>query len=191
MGMSAIKDQAEELLAQGMGHQQVFEMLVREHPEVKPKRLAEHLCQRPSWQARTELRGLHQLLLALVAISALVRVGNALAERAPQWGQAGMLTTVIPVGTILMGYSLHRWRAPVMRWVGWGNLVSIIPLVSAMLPTMRHGAGIDAQIINSAMAVALGAIALLLYKRAFPSYRVERDARTGTAHYIFRETDPR
>lgn len=102
-----------------------------------------------------------------------------------------MLTTVIPVGTILMGYSLHRWRAPVMRWVGWGNLVSIIPLVSAMLPTMRHGAGIDAQIINSAMAVALGAIALLLYKRAFPSYRVERDARTGTAHYIFRETDPR
>ncbi len=180
----AIKRKADELLGYGFTHQQVLDQLMAEHPEVKPKKIAEHLRYRPSLQAREQYRGLHQVLLAIIVLSAALRVWHASIGRQFTLDQPTAFITLVPIATLLVGYTIYTWQGHVFQWVGWGNLLGITALIKAVR-AMANGIPPDGEVLLSVLSVSIGAISLFLFTKAFPKYRKEKDPMSGQERYVF------
>lgn len=184
MGMSAIKKQADELLGFGVSHQQVFDQLVVEHPDAKPKRIAEHLRYQPSLLARERYRDLHRAMLAMIVISAALRVWRSTIGMDFDWGQQVAFVSLVPIASLLVGYTLLKWQGAVFQWVGWGNLVSVTALFKA-LSAMGRGEPPTWDMLIILLSVGTGAIALFLFHKAFPKFQEEKDPLGGPKRYVF------
>jgi len=180
----AIRTKAREYLGFGMPKQAVFDTLVLEHPEAKPKKIAELIRHMPSEQARERYRNLHLTLLGIIAASAALRVLRPLLQDAIQLDQATAYLSLVPIATLLVGWSIYRWQGQVFGWVGWGNLFSATSLLGA-LGEAAKGHGDPWTITGSALSVAIGALSLYLARSAFAKPKEEKDPLGGRERYVF------
>ncbi len=180
----ALRKKATELLGFGMPKQAVFDTLVLEHPEAKPKKIAELLRYMPTQWAREKFRNAHWALLGIIALSAALRVLRSLLEKDIQFDQATAYLSLVPIATLLVGWSLFRWQGQVFEWVGWGNLLSATTLLNALSAAAR-GEGDAWTIALTALSVCIGALSIYLARNAFAKPKEEKDPLGGPVRYMF------
>ncbi|MBL7963750.1 MAG: hypothetical protein JNM31_07875 [Flavobacteriales bacterium] len=186
MSSKAIKRKAEEHLGYGLPKQQAFDLLMAEFPEAKPKKVAEVLRYMPTQWARQRYRALHLALLALIAASALLRVAGPMWQNAIRWDMPSAYLSLVPIASLLVGWSIYRWQGQVFEWVGWGNVFGATGLVSA-LGALVKGNGDPKTILASALTAGIGALALYLAHKVFAKPKVEKDPLGGPDRVVFPE----
>lgn len=186
MASKKLKDEVQELLDFGFSHQQAFDQLVLQHPEVKPKKIAELLRHRPSLAAKQRYRTMHQVLLALVAISAALRLWAALDGREFDAAHAWRVVGLVPFATLFMAYALYHWDGQHFQWVGWMNLLGAAGALR-MVSHVIAGDSFTLGEFGSLISVAIGALALYLHSKAFPKYSFHKDPTGGPGRHEFQE----
>jgi len=166
MSNKAIQRKADELLGYGMPKQQVFDNLMLEFPEAKPKKVAEVLRYRPTLWSRERFRGAHLALLALIALSALLRVLGPVMEGTIRMDMPTAYLTLVPIASLLLGYSMYRWQGEVFEWVGWGNAVGVFGLMSELRRFDPEAAELG-ELLMKLISVAIGALSLYLVRKVF------------------------
>lgn len=184
MSNKAAKSKAVELLAFGVPKQQVFDNLRMEFPEVKPGKLAEWLRYMPTAYARERYRTMHLALLGIIVLSAVLRILRQVFSSGVHLDQATAYLSLIPIATLLMGWSLYRWQGQVFEWVGWGNALGVLGLLRELPHVVKNG-GDPWTLSGRLLSVAIGAIALYLAYKVFAKPKVEKDPMTGEKRYVF------
>jgi hypothetical protein len=188
MSRSAQKRTAKELFDLGFAHQQVFDQVMMEHPDAKPKRVAEMVRQMPTVFAKERFAQLHQLLLGVILLSSALRLVQAQFVGWGHWTHGLRLFTLVPIATVLVGYAIYRWNGEVLKWVGIGNLLGGLGFIRH-LDDLFTGDIDPWRVTFEVLSLAIGALAFYLYKEAFPKYRVEND-HTGAPGRITFAPDP-
>ncbi len=180
-----MRTKADELLGYGMSKQQVFDLVVQEFPEVRPGKVADHIRYRPTLWSRERYRTAHLVLLALIAGSAFLRVLGPVLEKTLRLDQATAYITLVPIASLLLGFSMYRWQGQVFEWVGWGNLLSAIGLISAFGRFVKDG-GDHWALVMKVMAVTIGSLSIYLARKVFAKPEEVKD-RMGQAppRYVF------
>jgi len=187
MGNKAIKRKAEEHLGRGMPKRQVFDLLMAEFPEAQPKKVAEVLRYMPTLQARERYRSLHRLLMAAIALHAVLRVLRPALDADFVWADPSRIVGVVPFATLLLGYSVYRWRGQLFEWVGWMNVIGAYGAIK-VLQVWQNGGGDAWRTVYSLLPVGIGALALYLAHKVFAKPKVERDPVGQRAkRYVFPE----
>lgn len=186
MAWKQAEKEAEQLLGIGLGHQQVFEQVRLQHPDVKPKKIAEWLRQRPSNMAKDRYRTPHQVLLALVAISAALRIWSAFGHRTIDVEHAWRLIGLVPFATLFMAWALYRWNGQHFQWVGWMNILGVFGVMPVLTRLASEGL-ITLVEVSGIISVVIGVLALYLHSKAFPKYSFHKDPMGGPGRYEFRE----
>ena len=186
MARKKLKQEVEEMLDMGFSHQQVFDQLVLQHPEAKPKKIAELLKHRPSRAAKERYKTVHQMLLALVVVSAALRIWTAFGHRTFDMEHPWRLIGLVPFATLFMAYALYRWDGQHFQWVGWMNMLGAVGVLR-MLPHVVSEGHVAQGEVGSIMAVAIGALALYLHSKAFPKYSYHKDSMGGPGRHEFEE----
>lgn len=186
MSNKAIKAKAEELLSFGIPKQQVFDNLLLQFPEARPKKVAEVVRYLPSLLARERYRTFHHTLLGLIAASALLRLARPLMQGAINMDQATAYLSLVPIATLLMGYSLYRWQGEVFGWVGWGNALGAFGLLNDLSHFVKDGGDLWT-LSGRILSVSIGAVALSLAHRVFAKPKTEKDPLGGVERVVFRE----
>lgn len=184
MSSKAIKRKAEEHLGYGLSKQQVFDLLMAEHPEAKPKKVAGMLRYMPSLQARERYRNHHAALLGIIALSAALRVLPPVLLNGVRLDQPTAYLSLVPIATLLVGWTIYRWQGEVFEWVGWGNVFSATTLLSA-LGALAKGQGDPWDIVSSALSAGIGLLSLYLARQVFKKPREEKDPLGGPKRYVF------
>lgn len=190
MAGNKIGEQAVELLSLGLSKQQVFDQLHAEHPEQRPKKLAELLRYMPTQQARERYRDLQRLLLALIVLSVVLRIGHSVGNGDVHWERGYPLISLVPFASILFGWGVYHWHGQHFGWVGWINVLGAISLLSRV----RHlagGAPITWPLGADLLSGAIGALSLYLFIKVFPDYRTAKDPITGIKYHAFPPEEPR
>jgi hypothetical protein len=189
MSNKAIRTKAEELLSFGVPKQQVFDNLLLQFPEAKPKKVAEVVRYLPSLYARERFGAVHRALLITIALSAVLRIVHPLLDPHYDWAIGLKYVSLVPIATVLVGWTIYRWQGQVLSWVGWGNLATAGSLVKQI---GKFAAGeVDVwNVAFAAMPVLIGVLALVLVRGAFPGFKVEKDPMGGPDRIMFREDHP-
>jgi hypothetical protein len=174
MSNKKMRTKAEELLDFGMTKQQVYDFLLLEFPEAKPKKVAEVLRYRPTLWAKERFRELHSVLLGLIALSALLRMLPAVMQDTIRWDMPTAYLSLVPIATLLLGYSLFVWQGEVFEWVGWGNVMGALGLLSSLKGLNMQDADLGA-LLMKVLSIAIGAIALYLARKVFAKPEVVKD----------------
>lgn len=179
-----LKREADELLGYGYTHQQVFDQLVLEFPDKKPKKLAELLSNRPSLDARQRYRMLHLTLLVIIALNGVLKVMHTWDPEAIERGFSYRWISLVPIATLLVGYGLYLWQGELFRWIGWVNVAGGLGLLAHLrkLPSGRFDVW-DATF--DVLALAIGLIILFLQYNAFPKYKEHKDPQRGPSTFVF------
>ena len=186
MAQKKLKQDVQEMLDMGFSHQQAFDQLVMQHPEAKPKKTAELLRHRPSRAAKERYRTLHQVLVALVAISAALRLWAAFDGREFDSEHAWRLIGLVPFATLFMAYALYHWDGQHFQWVGWMNLLGAFGALRTLNSAIT-GSVISLGEASGLISVAIGALALYLHGKAFPKYSFHKDPMGGPGRHVFQE----
>lgn len=185
MSSKALKQKAAEHLDYGIPKQQTYDLLLAEFPEAKPKKVAEVVRYMPTLQARERYRTLHLALLGVIIASAGLRILRPVLNDAIRWDMPTAYLSLVPIATLLVGYSIFRWQGQVFEWVGWGNVFSGTVLLNAL------GALVKGQpdlwvIAASALTAAIGALALFLAHKVFAKPKLEKELmEPGVKRYVF------
>lgn len=182
----AISNKAKELLGFGMPKQAVFDTIVIEHPEAKPKKVAEMLRYMPTQWAKERYRTTHLALLGLIAASALLRILGPVLKDAIRWDMPTAYLSLVPIASLLVGWSLYRWQGQVFGWVGWGNVFSAAGLISG-LGALTKGHGDLKSVTANALSAGIGALTLYLAHKVFAKPRLEKDPLGGPERFVFPE----
>lgn len=149
--------------------------------------MADVLRYMPTQQARERFRDMHLLLLGLIAASALLRILRPLLQDAIRWDMATAYLTLVPIASLLLGYSIFRWKGQVYEWVGWGNVVGAFGLLSALRNLNVHDAELGVLLLK-VLSIGIGVIALYLARKVFAKPKVEKDAlEKGRVRVVFPE----
>lgn len=179
-----VRAKAKEYLGFGMPKQAVFDALVVEHPEVKPKRIAEVLRYMPTEWAKERYGAMHRALLGLITLSAVLRLAGPLWQNTIRWDMPTAYLSLVPIASLLVGWSIYRWQGQVFEWVGWGNVFGATGLISA-LGALAQGNGDLKVIVASALTAGIGALALYLAHMVFTKPKVEKDPLGGPERFVF------
>lgn len=187
MSMKPVRERAEELLALGHPKQETFDRLVLEFPAAKPKRVAKILRYKATEQDQQRFRDLHIALLSLVLLNAVLRLLPKVLDQDVDWSESYRFVSLVPIASLLVGYSLYRWQGQVFLWVGWANVLAVFGLVRA-LSELTKGSPPDWALAVEVSSVLIGAMALYLANKVFQKYEVQPDpSGNGTKRYLFRE----
>lgn len=179
-----VREKAKELLDYGLPKQTVFDTILIEHPKAKPNELAEMLRYMPSQWSKERYRWMHLALLGLISLSALLRILGPLLKDEIRWDMPTAYLTLVPLASLLVGWSLWRWQGQVFEWVGWGNVFAATGLISA-LGALAKGLGDPEAIIANALTAAIGGLALYLAHKVFAKPNVEKDPLGGPERFRF------
>jgi hypothetical protein len=161
----------------------MFEELVLEHPEVKPRKIADTVRFVPSLAARTQYQAYHQALLWAIAAYAVLQLVDALhSERSGAPFHLGLLRT-LPLATVLLAYSVFNHRGRVYQWLIIVNIGSVIGTLG-LVPDIIQGDVGPWTVARRLVTVAICALAWFLHLRMVPKYTVLKDA-TGTSRFLF------
>jgi len=188
MSRSAQKRTAKELFELGFAHQQVFDQVMMEHPDAKPKRLAEMVRQMPTLFAKERFAQQHLLLLGIILLSSALRLVHIQFDAGIHWSQGLKLITLVPIATVLVGYGIYRWNGEVLKWVGIGNLFGGLGFIRH-IDDLFTGDIDPWRIAFEVLSLTIGVLAYYLYKQVYPKYRVEND-RTGAPVRIMFDPEP-
>jgi len=187
MSNKAIQRKADELLGYGMSKQQVFDNLMLEFPEAKPKKVAELLRYRPTLWSRERYRGMQLALLALIALSALLRVMGPVLQGTIRMDMPTTYLTLVPIASLLLGYSMYRWQGEVFEWVGWGNALGAFGLVEEIRHFDMEATDLG-DFSMKLMSVAIGALSLYLARKVFAKPDLLKDPMgSASPRYVFPE----
>jgi hypothetical protein len=101
--------------------------------------------------------------------------------------QATAYLGLVPIATLLVGWSLYRWQGQVFSWVGWGNLAGAFGLLKT-LKALQNGGGDPWNAMLSVLGVAIGVLTLFLAHKVFAKPKEEKDPLgQGTVWYVFPE----
>lgn len=185
MSNKKMRTKAEELLGFGMTKQQVYDVLLLEFPEAKPKKVAELLRYRPTQRSKERFRELHLVLLGLIALSALLRMVPAVMQDAIRWDMPTAYLSLVPIATLLLGYSIFVWQGEVFEWVGWGNVLGAVGLLSALKDIDMQDADLGV-VLMKVLSIAIGAVSLYLARKVFAKPKVVKDPLgQGPARFVF------
>ncbi len=162
----AIRTKAEELLGYGMTKQQAFDTIMIEFPEARPKKVAELLRYRTTLWSRERFRKVHLVLMALIATAALLRIAGPLLNDGVRLDMATAYLSLVPIATLLLGYTLYRWQGEVFEWVGWGNVLGALGLMGAVRRVVSDGEE-PWDLLMKLLSVAIGVVALYLARKVF------------------------
>lgn len=174
MGKRRIRNRASELLGDGYAKQQAFDILSSEFLDAKPKRVADVLRYMPTRMDQDRFRTWHAALLLLVLLNTLLRLVPKLLDQPVDWAGSYRFVTLVPIATLLVGYSLYRWQGQVFLWVGWANVLAVLGLVNALSALAKDGVPGWALAVEVS-SILIGALALYLAYKVFPKYVVEKD----------------
>jgi hypothetical protein len=183
-----IRSKAQELLSFGIPKQAVFDTLRLEHPEVKPKKLAEAVRYLPTREARERYRTAQRLLLACIAASAVLRIARPMLAPDFEWTVNLRLLSLMPFATLMLAWSIYRWHGEAFGWVGWMNAAGGIELLRHLKHLAKDGVE-PWSFANDALELAIGGLALYLSARVFAKYRRVKDPMGGDDQLVFPE-DP-
>lgn len=185
MSFKPVKARAEELLSYGIGKQQVYHYLVQEFPEAKPKRIAEELRYRATEADRERYRDLHRLLLGLIVASAVWRIGAELMQGTPEPSRPWTFLALVPIATLLVGYSLLLWQGHMFQWVGWANALGVFGLLKEVGGFI--GGEVDPrELVPKLLSVSIGVITLYLAHHVFAKPQEVKDPMNGApTSYLF------
>ena len=187
MSNKAIKRKAAEHLGNGLPKQYAYDLLLAEYPEARPKKLAEVVRYMPSQQARERYRTMHLLLLAVVLLSAALRVAQPLLEPGFQWMASYRVLSLVPIASFFVGWSMLRWQGQVFEWVGWMNVLGGAGIIKGM-QAWQHGGGDPWSTSHSVLSFVIGALALFLFYKVFAKPKEEKDPLgQGPVRYVFPE----
>jgi hypothetical protein len=184
MGMKAIKRSAKEYLDSGLPKQQTFDLLMAQFPEAKPKKVAEVLRHMPTQWSKEHYRGMHWALLGLIALSAMLRIAGPVWQNTIRWDMPKAYLSLVPIASLLVGWSIFRWSGQMFEWVGWGNLFGATTLLSA-LGALVKGNGDPKTIVASALTAGIGTLALYLAHKVFAKPKVVKDPLGGPERVVF------
>lgn len=170
----------------GYSRQQTFDLLQADNPGVKPKRLADILRNRPTLLDRERHQGTLNLMLAIMVLYAVLSVVHEFQSDEFRWMGSKRYLMLVPVATILLGWSVYRWQGRVFRWVGWMNLLGAISLFGTYTAFMA-GEGDPWRVVLDSLSVAIGGLALYLAIKVFPKYSEQPDPLGGAKRYVFPE----
>lgn len=170
----AIRTKAKELLGFGLSKQVAFDTIVLEHPEVKPKKVAEMLRYMPTQWSKERYKTVHAALLGLITLSALLRVAGPILNGELQLDMPTAYLMLVPIASFLLGYSLYRWHGEVFLWVGWGNAVGVFGLLKEIRQFDLEATDIG-ELFMKLMSVAIGVLSLYLAHRAFAKPKEVKD----------------
>jgi hypothetical protein len=88
-------------------------------------------------------------------------------------GYANYLS-LVPIATLLLGYSLFVWQGEVFEWVGWGNVLGAFGLLGSLKDLDMQDADLGA-LLMKVLSIAIGAIALYLARKVFQKPEVVKD----------------
>jgi hypothetical protein len=174
MSKKKIRTKTEEMLGYGMSKQQVYDLLVLEFPEAKPKKIAEVLRYRPTLWSRERFRELHLVLLGIIALSAMLRIFPAVYQDTIRWDMPTAYLSLVPIATLMLGYTIFVWQGEVFEWVGWGNVLGAFGLLSELRDLGDQDADLGA-LLMKVLSIAIGAIALYLARKVFQKPQVVKD----------------
>ncbi len=186
MGKRRIRKRASELLDQGFAKQQAYDILSSEYPDAKPKRVADVLRYMPTQVDRERFRTWHGALLLLVLLNTLLRLVPKLLDQPVDWAGSYRFVTLVPIATLLVGYSLYRWQGQVFMWVGWANVLAVFALLKAFSALAKDGVPGWALAVEVS-SLLIGAVALYLAYKVFPKYVVEKHLVGGQDRLVFQE----
>lgn len=187
MGKRRIRNRASELLGDGYAKQQAYDILSSEFPDTKPKRVADVLRYMPTEMDRERFRAWHVALLLLVLLNTLLRSVPKLLDQPVDWAGSYRFVTLVPIATLLVGYSLYRWQGQVFMWGGWANVLAVFALMNALNHLVKDGVPSWALAVEVS-SILIGALALYLAYKVFPKYVVELDpAAKGSKRFLFHE----
>lgn len=185
MSNKAIQRKVDELLSFGMNKQQVFDNVLLEFPEAKPKKVAELVRYRPTLWSRERYRSAHLALLALIATTALLRVLGPVLQHSIRMDMPTTYLTLVPIASLLLGYSLYRWQGQVFEWVGWANLAGAFGLLNVIRQLDMEA--MDLGVVSvKVLAIAIGALSLYLARKIFAKPQEVKDPLgQAPSHYLF------
>jgi predicted outer membrane lipoprotein len=185
MSTKAIQRKADELLSFGMTKQQVFDNLLLELPEAKPKKVADLVRYRPTLWSRERYRSMHLAVLTLIAASAVLRVLGPVLKHSIRMDMPTTYLTLVPIASLLLGYSLYRWQGQVFEWVGWANLAGAFGLLNAIRQLDMEAMDLGVLSVK-VMSVAIGALSLYLARKVFSKPQEVLDPLGQVpSHYLF------
>ncbi|MEZ4756881.1 MAG: hypothetical protein R2817_08650 [Flavobacteriales bacterium] len=184
MSLRPVRERASELLSFGMSKQQVYDHLRVEFPGTKAGKVAELLRYMPSLEARERYGGVHRWLLITIALSAVLRIVHPLLDPGYDWASGAKYVSLVPIATLLVGWTIYRWQGQVLVWVGWGNLAGIGSLVK-QVPAFVRGDADPCSLAFAALPVAIGVLALVLVYGAFSAYERRKDPQGGPDIFTF------
>jgi hypothetical protein len=174
MSNKAIRTKVDELLGYGMTKQQAYDNLMLAFPDARPKKVAEVLRYRPTLWSREHFRNVHRALMALIAAAALLRIAGPLLQDGVRMDMATAYLSLVPIATLLLGYTLYRWQGEVFEWVGWGNVVGALGLMGAVRRVVSDGEE-PWDLLMKLLSVAIGVIALYLARKVFAKPDLVKD----------------
>ena len=125
-------------------------------------------------------------LLGLIAASAVLRLARPLLQGAIGPDQATAYLSLVPIATLLLGYSMYRWQGQVFEWVGWGNAVGAFGLLNDLSGFVKDGGDLWT-LTGRILSVSIGGVALYLAHQVFTKPKVEKDLMTGMERVVFKE----
>ena len=189
MSTKVIKQKAAELLGYGIPKQEATDLLLAEFPEARPKKVAEIVRYMPTQHARERYRMLHLALLGVIIASAALRILRPVLNEAIRWDMPTAYLSLVPIATLLVGYSIYRWQGQVFEWVGWGNALGAFGLLNDLGELMKDDGDLWT-LTGRFLSVSIGGVALYLAHKVFAKPRSVTDPGTGTKTYVFDPEDP-
>ncbi|MFN3875888.1 MAG: hypothetical protein ACK4L7_08260, partial [Flavobacteriales bacterium] len=162
----------------GLPKQQPFDLLTAGFPGARPRKVAGAVRYMPALRARERYRNPHLLLLAAIVALALMRAVPTLLQKDFAWEASCRLVSLVPIASLLLGWSIWRWQGQVFQWVGWSNVAGAAGMIKA-LTALNNGGGDAQQALQSALSVGIGASARYLAHQVFAEPKAEKDPLGG------------
>ncbi len=174
MDTKRIRKQAEERIGFGYARQHVFDELMLENPQAKPKKIAEVVRYIPSLAARERYKVHHQGLLAAIVAYAALQLARPLLDG--DFDKAGTFEffRLLPFATIFLGVAVYRWRGEMLPWLAFMNAFSVFPIMNDF-GELAKGTVDPWEFARHLLSVTIAALALYLSSYMYPKYTEEKD----------------
>lgn len=174
MDKKRIRKQAEERMGFGYTRQHVFDEVMLEYPEAKPKKVADVVRYIPSQAGREHYRKYHQALLAAIAAFAVLQLARPLLDGDLSDAGTFKFIRILPFATIFLGIGVYRWRGEMLPWLAFMNAFSVFPLLNDISALVKDN--VDPwELARHILSLVIAALAWYLSSHLYPKYQEEKD----------------